>query len=83
VQIPPAGFAAVNAGGGCASSLRRPQRKDAVRIQIEPSEIFLEVNGDRCRVWNGITPNGQQLFVLVKWIASPEELEGLIELGLR
>jgi hypothetical protein len=54
-----------------------------MRIQIEPSDIFVDVNGVKCRVWNGITEDDKQVFVFVSSIASVEDLEGLIEIEVR
>lgn len=40
-----------------------------MRIQIEPTEHFLSVDGVPVRVWNGITEDGNQCFVMVHRIA--------------
>jgi hypothetical protein len=40
-----------------------------MRIQIEPSEIFTKLDGVECRVWNGITDDGTQVFVFVHRLA--------------
>jgi hypothetical protein len=50
-----------------------------LRIQIEPSEIFLMVNGVRCRVWNGVTEDDKQVFVFVAALASHEDMKPLLE----
>jgi hypothetical protein len=49
------------------------------RIQIEPSEIFVNVNGVECRVWNGITEDDNQVYICVAAVISRTQLEGLVE----
>jgi hypothetical protein len=53
-----------------------------MRIQIEPTELFADTDGQECRIWNGITEDGQQVFVFVRWIATRADLdaENLIKL---
>jgi hypothetical protein len=46
-----------------------------MRIQAEPSEIFAEVNGTRCRVWNAVTEDGVQVFLFVCRVAVPSDGE--------
>jgi hypothetical protein len=46
-----------------------------MRIQAEPSDIFAEVNGARCRVWNAITDTGDQIFLFVHRVAVPSDGE--------
>jgi len=40
-----------------------------MRIQIEPTEMLVEVNDVQARVWNGITEGGTQVFVFVYRLA--------------
>jgi hypothetical protein len=40
-----------------------------VRIQIEPTELVMDLNGMQTRVWNGITDSGVQVFVFVHRVA--------------
>jgi hypothetical protein len=40
-----------------------------VRIQIEPTEKMVEVDGVPCRVWNGVTEKGVQVFLFVHRVA--------------
>lgn len=58
-----------------------------MRLQIEPSEIFVEVDNVRCRVWNGVAESGEQVFVFVARVAVPDQdrssiafIEELIEM---
>jgi hypothetical protein len=52
-----------------------------MRIQMEPSDHIVSVDGVLCRVWNGVTEDDRQVFVFVHRIASREELEGLTEVA--
>lgn len=50
-----------------------------MRIQAEPSEILLTVNGVPCRVWNAVTESGEQIFLFVWKVAVPRDSrDGLI-----
>jgi hypothetical protein len=44
-----------------------------MRIQIEPSEIFVAIDGVRTRVWNGTTEEGQQVFAFICCVATRPE----------
>lgn len=44
-----------------------------MRLQIEPSEIFVDLDGVRCRVWNGVAESGEQVFVFVARVAVPND----------
>lgn len=57
-----------------------------MRIQAEPSKILTNLNGVTCRVWNGVTEDGEQIFLYVARVAIPDEsrtelIEKLIEVG--
>lgn len=40
-----------------------------MRVQIEPTELVVDLNGVQARVWNGITESGVQVFVFVHRVA--------------
>ncbi len=40
-----------------------------MRLQIEPSEMIVDLNGVQVRVWNGISEQGVQVFVFVHRLA--------------
>jgi len=40
-----------------------------MKIQMEPTEHILAMDGVECRVWNGVTENDIQCFVFVHRIA--------------
>ena len=40
-----------------------------MRLQVEPTPIFCQVNGARVRVWNGITDDGVQCFLFTTCVA--------------
>lgn len=40
-----------------------------MRVQIEPTEIFVTVGNAYCRVWNGITDEGVQCFLYIAQVA--------------
>jgi len=40
-----------------------------MRLQIEPSEMIVDLNGVQVRVWNGISEQGIQVFVFVHRLA--------------
>lgn len=42
-----------------------------LRLQVEPTDIFIEVNGVRCRVWNGVSEDADQVFLFVARVAVP------------
>lgn len=48
-----------------------------MRVQIEPTDVIVDLEGLECRVWNGITDDGNQVFVFVHRVASREEIQGL------
>jgi hypothetical protein len=48
-----------------------------MRLQVEPSEILVELDGVECRVWNGVTESLEQVFLFVRLVATREELTGL------
>jgi hypothetical protein len=54
-----------------------------MRIQIEPSQIIVSLDGIECRCWNGITEEGKQVFVFVHRIASREELTELLPVDVK
>jgi hypothetical protein len=49
-----------------------------MRVQAAPTDIFVSVEGSRCRVWNATTEQGEQIFLFVKGVASRAELAELI-----
>jgi hypothetical protein len=49
-----------------------------MRVQAAPTEIFVSVDGSRCRVWNATTEQGEQVFLFVKAVASRAELAELM-----
>jgi len=42
-----------------------------LRVQAEPSELYMRVDGALCRVWNGVTEDGEQVFLFVVRTALP------------
>jgi hypothetical protein len=48
-----------------------------MRIQIEPSEILVDIDGVTTRVWNGVTEEGVQCFVFVARVAVRAEDDAL------
>ena len=50
-----------------------------MKVQMEPTNTIVELDGVQCRVWNGVTEDNKQVFVFVHRLASREELEGLKE----
>lgn len=50
-----------------------------IRIQAEPSQIIVNLDGVECRVWNAITETGEQIFLFVHRVASPSEIAALTE----
>jgi hypothetical protein len=50
-----------------------------MRLQIEPSEIMVERDGKKVRVWNGVSENGTQCFVFVAAVAVREGWEAEFE----
>ncbi len=44
-----------------------------MRVQAEPSEIIVNVEGLECRVWNGVTEAGEQVFLFVHRVAVANE----------
>ena len=44
-----------------------------MRVEAEPTELFVDVNGVQCRVWNALTEDGKQMFLFVSLIATRED----------
>lgn len=42
-----------------------------MRVQAEPSEMYMRVDGALCRVWNAVTEDGEQMFLFVVRSAIP------------
>ena len=42
-----------------------------MRVQAEPSDVLMRVDGTLCRVWNGVTETGEQVFLFVVRTALP------------
>ncbi len=40
-----------------------------MRVQMEPTEMVVDLNGVSARVWNGTTEGGVQIFVFVHRVA--------------
>jgi hypothetical protein len=50
-----------------------------LKVQMEPTNTIVALDGVQCRVWNGVTDDNKQVFVFVHRLASREEIEGLTE----
>lgn len=46
-----------------------------MRVQAEPSDLLVKVDGTLCRVWNAVTENGEQIFLFVARTAVPSTAE--------
>lgn len=44
-----------------------------MRIQAEPTQQLVPLNGVTCRVWNAVTEDGEQVFLFVAKVAIPNE----------
>lgn len=44
-------------------------------LQAEPTEIFAELDGVECRVWNAVTEKHTQCFLFVHQIAIPDDAD--------
>ena len=51
---------------------------EAFRVQAEPTEILVDLEGVECRVWNAITNQGDQVFLFVHRVASRGDLAALV-----
>ena len=43
-----------------------------MKIQMEPTEHIVKIDGVECRAWNAVTERGSQLIVFVHSIATPD-----------
>lgn len=50
-----------------------------MKILMEPTPHILIVDGVECRVWNGVTEDHNQVFVMVHRIATRIEIQELEE----
>lgn len=51
-----------------------------MRLQIEPTDKIVKVNGTACRMWRGVTKKGAKCFVFVATIGTVDGTEGCREL---
>jgi hypothetical protein len=50
----------------------KSREDDQLRIQMEPTEHIITIDGVECRVWNAITDRDTQCFIFVHRIAVPD-----------
>jgi hypothetical protein len=50
-----------------------------MRLQIESTDIIASIDGVECRVWNGVSEIGEQIFLFVHRVATRGDLTELLE----
>ena len=54
-----------------------------MKITIEASDLFAVLHGVSCRIWRGVTPQGNQVEVLVPFIRCNDAASDEISASLR